>query len=219
MYSIKALPYLSYDASENNSLNWIPSESERLFLQSTGYQCQCCGLISRPHRDFPSGYMEVFRSEGEDHVLCAMCMQSQHLGRCVNGKANHGLIIYCPKLSEGQVVRLAQWAFIAKLRGNRFAQPANRLIGMIVKDLVEPVSYRIPGFTSGDVKEFTEFYQNMSPKLKSEGLTPISDLRYWPNEIVFEQQIKFWNASAFHNVTDDLEGLCQKDTFASSATV
>ena len=218
MFSIKALPYISYKTPEKDSLNWLPSEAEMTILKSNGYRCRCCGLESRPHRDFPSGYLEVLRFNNTDHVLCSMCMQSQYLGRSVNGKANHGLIIYCPYLNQGQVIKLAQWAFIAKLRGNKFASSANKLIGMITKDLVEPVSYRIPGFNSGDVKEFSDIYEYMSPKLRDNSSALLSELRYWPNEVVFEPQIKFWNVAAFRSVTDDLEGLCQEDTLANSTT-
>lgn len=218
MYSIKSLPFDSYGISEKDSLNWVPSESEMMTLKSNGYKCACCGLESRPHRDFPSGYLELFQSNNVDQILCSMCMQSQHLGRSVNGKSNHGLIIYCPNLSQGRIIKLAQWAFIAKLRGNRFASSANKLIGMITKDLVEPVSYRIPGFNSGDVKEFSDIYEYMSPKLKEHSSSLLSDLRYWPNEVVFESQVKFWNVAAFRSITDDLEGLCREDISVNSAT-
>jgi hypothetical protein len=218
MYSIKALPFYSYETNEKDSLNWIPSESEKMILRSGGYKCECCGLESRPHRDFPSGYLELFKSNNVNQTLCSMCMQSQHLGRSVNGKSNHGLIIYCPNLSQGQIIKLAQWAFIAKLRGNRFASSANKMIGMITKDLVEPVSYKIPGFNSGDVQEFTDIYEHMSPKLKENSSSLLSDLKYWPNEVVFEPQVKFWNVAAFRSVSDDLEGLCHEDILVNSAT-
>lgn len=204
MFTIKALPFSNYDTTGSDSLNWIPAEDERKFLKHNAYKCACCGLVSRPHRDFPSGYMEIFNSSSNKYVLCNMCMQSQYLGRSVNGKSNHGLIVYCPSLTQGQLIKLALWAYIARLRGNKFAASANKLIGMVTKDLVKPASNCIPGFNNGDVREFTDIYEYMSPKVRKNSSKILSDLRYWPNEIIFESQVKFWNASAFQNVTDNL---------------
>lgn len=214
MYAIRAIDYPDYKTDKKDSLNWNPSSTETVILESANYTCSCCGLTSRPHRDYRSGYMEIIILDEKQHVLCAMCAQTQYLGRSVNGKKNHGLIVYCPSLTQGQIIKLAQWAYLSRLRANRYAKNANALIGMINKDLISPVEKIVPGFTSGDVIEFSDIYRNMSPLLKKRAESLFADLRYWPNEIVFEKQIKFWNAAAFYNLPDDLEALC---TTGSSA--
>lgn len=218
MYHIQALHKSPYEAPENDSLNWSPDSNATNLFKSKGYRCECCGLVSRPHREFKSGYMEVCQLDGKDYVLCSFCAQSQYIGRTVNGRPNHGLIFYCPELTQGQVSNLAQWAFIAKLRGNQFSEHANRLIGLITRDLIEPVAHVIPGFSSGDVQEFADMYAYMSPKLRARSKTLFSTLKYWPNEVVFEPQVRFWNAAAFRGVTDDLEAVCQEDTSASNVS-
>lgn len=204
MYSIKALPCPRYDAPESDPLNWRPDAWQSEFLASKGYRCDCCGLVSRPHKDYLSGYLEIMPADDGNRVLCTMCMQTQHISRPVNGKRNHGLIIYCPSLTQGQIIKMAQWAFMAKYRGNKFAQAANRLISMVVNDLVEPVAQVVPGLATGDIGEFADLYDYMPPHLRDKGPRLFGSLRYWPNEVVFEPQIRFWNVAAFYNITDDL---------------
>lgn len=201
MYNLKVLKHAGYSVSKADSLNWIPTSDETLILKKNEYTCDCCGLVSRPHVDFPSGYMEIYH----DKILCSMCMQSQHLDRPVNEIINHGLIIYCPTLSQGQIVKLAQWAYIARLRKNELSQQSSNLIGMITGDLLSPVSSVIPGFSSGDVPEFTEIYAHLPHDLRSNEST-FSKLRYWPNEAAFVNQMEFWNVASFHNISDDVEG-------------
>jgi hypothetical protein len=210
MFTIRALKPRLFDAPAKDSLNWIPNSSEVTLLSNKNFQCECCGLQSRAHRDYKSGYLEIVNIEGVEFCLCSFCAQSQYLGRPVNGRSNHGLIFYCPELTQGQISKLALWSFIAKLRGNQFAAQANKLISLITRDLIEPVSGVIPGLTSGDVQEFADMYENLSPKLISNTPTLFAALKYWPNEVVFESQIKFWNVAAFRNVTDELEATCKE---------
>lgn len=209
MFTIKAMDFPTLASDKRDSLNWKPSPEQKSILESGSYLCQCCGLQSRSHREYPSGYVEVVVIDDVRHLLCTMCAQSQYLSRPVNGKKNHGLVIYCPSLSQGQIIKCAQWAYIAKYRHNKYEMNANALIGMITKDLIAPVEKIIPGFTSGDVIEFADIYKNMSPLLKNNSDRLFQDLRYWPNEVVFEKQIKFWNVAAFHELTDDLEASCK----------
>jgi len=217
MYTIKALPYKTYLTPENDSLNWKPGREDRAILESHGFTCKCCGLKSRKHRDYPSGYLEVIKIENSKQALCAMCNQSQHLGRPINDKLNHGLIIYCPSLTQGQICKLAQYAFIAKYRENQFAEKANLLIGTISRDLVEPVTKIIPGLSAGDVQEFVDIYEYMSPRLRQQSRELFRDLRYWPNETVFIKQTEFWDCAAYQNLSNDLELTCPENTLAHSA--
>ncbi|MFA0809417.1 hypothetical protein [Microbulbifer epialgicus] len=216
MYYIKALKREEFEAPEKDSLNWNPDTTEFQLLRKNNFTCDCCGLISRPHQEVKSGYMEVCYIEDKNHILCNICAQSQYVGRKVNGRPNHGFIFYCPDLTQGQISSLALWSFVAKYRENQFSQSANRLVSLILSDLVEPVSYIIPGFTSGDVQEFADIYKHLPPKLMETGDQLFSNLKYWPNEIVFEPQIRFWNAASFHNINEDLEAMCQKVTVASN---
>lgn len=219
MFTIKALTPTLFEAPGKDSLNWNPNSSQLGFLNSKNYQCECCGLTSRAHRDYKSGYLEIVNIDRVDYALCSFCAQSQYLGRPVNGRTNHGLIFYCPELSQGQVSKLALWVFIAKLRGNRFSAQANKLISLITRDLIEPVGGVIPGLTSGDVQEFADMYGYLSPRLLQNASTLFSSLKYWPNEVVFESQIKFWNVAAFRNVTDDLEAACKEIQSSANAMV
>lgn len=201
MFEIKSLPFSKEDIVQQG--NVIP-DATISFLQNNQYTCRCCGLVSRPHRDFPDGYIEVFEHDEEKFCLCSMCMQSQYVARSVGGMPHHGLIIYCPTLSQGEIVRLAQMTYIARLRKNKFYPEANNLIEKITTELISPVEKIIPGFSSGGVQEFAEIYEYLSPKIKSSGL--LNSLRYWPNEMVYANQIKFWDKAAFNNVSEELDG-------------
>ena len=207
MYTIKALDFEIYEAPVNDSLNWSPDERSKASLENDNYKCNCCGLISRAHHDYKSGYMELVSLKGVSRVLCSMCAQSQYLRRSVNGEKKHGLIVYCPNLTQGEIIKLAQWSYIAKYRRNKYDKQADEIIKMIERDLVNPVSNIIPGFTSGDVQEFSDVFDWMSPKLRSDSEKLFSNLKYWPNEIAFEKQTKFWNVAAFNKLADDLEYL------------
>lgn len=199
MFKIRSLPVLKKHPSQERN---IISDADASFLKGKKYTCECCGLKSRPHRDYPDGYMEVFEHEKEKYCLCAMCIQSQYLARTMDGMPNHGLIIYCPTLSQGQIIRLAQMTYVARLRKNKLYSSTNSLIEMITSELIAPVEKIIPDFNTGDVKEFAEIYDYLSPKIKSSDL--LDGLRYWPNEMVYAKQIKFWDKAAFNDVSDEL---------------
>jgi len=115
------------------------------------------------------------------------------------------MIIYCPSLSQGQLIKLAQHSFVSRLRKNSFSESAGRLITMICKDLIEPVAKVLPGLVSGDLQEFHDFYEYITPELRVNTHKLFKDLRYWPNEVVFRNQINFWNVAAFKNLPDALE--------------
>ena len=165
------------------------------------YTCQCCGLQSRPHKKVITGYIEVFALDGRLTALCTMCMQAIHLSR-KHQSYNHGLIIYCPSLSQGQLSRLAQMLYLAKLRNSPGAEYADQLINDIQSKGVTPLAQTFPGLKTGALSEFINLWQYASPKIHRNSQALFGGLRYWPFEMPFRHQVQFWQVATFNHLTE-----------------
>jgi len=183
-------------------LNWLPDQSQLEILENNNFQCDCCGLVSRPHKQVPSGFIEIASFDDKELPLCSFCMQSQNLSRLVSGRINHGLIIYCPSLSQGQVSKLALYIYASKLRGNGLSSAATNLLTNINKSLIKPASKILPILKSGEVQIFVDVYNNLSPDLLSRQESLFEDLKYLPSEELFKAQVAFWNKASLNNISD-----------------
>jgi hypothetical protein len=166
------------------------------------YTCQGCGLTSRPHKKVPDGYLEVVHIDGRAMALCTMCMQAIHLSR-VHQSSNHGLIIYAPSLSQGRLIRYAQLLYLAKLRNNRAAPVADQLINDIQAKGVAPLADGFAGLKTGALAEFINLWDYASPRIKQNADSLFEGLRYWPFEMPYRHQLKFWQMAAFKHLSDE----------------
>jgi len=87
---------------------------------------------------------------------------------------------------------------------------------VIINDLIPPVSHIIPDLVDGDVKTFTDFYKNFSPTVINNSDDLLKDLRYWPNDMVFAKQMRFWDKAAFHTITGEMEASCLNNASANA---
>ncbi len=181
----------------------LGSLSSTHLLVQLNYTCQCCGLKSRPHKKAVTGYIEVVDFDGSPTAFCTMCMQAIHLSR-KHQSYNHGLIIYSPSLSQGQINRIAQMLYLAKLLNSTAAQRADQLINNIQAKGIAPLAETFPGLKTGALSEFINLWQYASPRIKQNQKSLFNGLRYWPFEIPFRRQLKFWHAATFNHLNDHL---------------
>lgn len=178
-----------------DSLNWKPSKEEYDFLWGKGFKCDCCGLVSKPHKKIPSGYMEICSILGKKVLLCSVCSQSQHIGRKVNDNLNHGFVVYCPEFTQGQLTTLVLHTFSMLGSEDMLVQKnAKLVIRELQNKRASLVQNIIPDYKSGSISEFTRFLEELSLKIRSEDNYSklMSGLRYIPNQLIFEKQITFW---------------------------
>ncbi len=208
MLTIKALPRKPYrnlhrckfKNTEPSGLNWIPNPAERLILEKNNFQCAACQLRSRPHLNCASGFIEITQDDqGNPLTLCSMCMQSQHMGRPVSHSYNHGLIIYCPALTQGELIKLCQSIFVAKFRKSDFEESANILWSAINRELVRPVNTVFGELGDGTIQKFVSIYNELTPQLLKAEKELFCALRYLPNEVFYQEQIQYWSKTGLND--------------------
>lgn len=159
-----------------DDLNWVPSKQLQGKLKSKNYTCECCGLVSRPHKDYPSGFIELVRfSSGREVAMCSMCVQGIALDRKVVGQKEHGYIIRCPELSQGEVVHMARLFYLGQILDNKISEEAERLIELMQSQLTKDVSTIIPSYEDGSIEEFVDIYKYLPPTFEFEKSTPEDD--------------------------------------------
>lgn len=162
-------------------------------LKASRFTCVDCGLVSRPHKSVPTGYMGL----DDDEVLCAMCYLAAFTEEALEGNHQHGRMLYCPDVSQADLNRLAQMSFLAKYRGEVLSDTASSLIAKIESDLTKPLKRLFPSFVDGDLASFNELMLSLPSDIQASADQVFSPLRYWPDYEAYLSVIEFWNVAAF----------------------
>ncbi len=185
---------IRYAAEEAVSISSLAASHDLKIIKQHGFKCVQCNFQSRPHKSVPTGFMEVIELNGKKGCYCTICAQSILLRRLPDAKRNHGHIIYCPALSQGQVSDLSRYVALHTIRKTSLENSA-RTLSRTIKDHLVPIVERvIPGFSSGDPFAYADLMDNLRAPRDQTGL---EHLRYWPNLAVFNFVFKYWDAAAF----------------------
>lgn len=175
-----------------DNLNYHPTELEVKLLKEKRYTCECCGFKSRPHRDHLSGYMELVNIDGRITCLCALCASSQKLGRTVEGSDQHGLIIYLPQLTQGQLTNLVRICHVSAVCNLPSRDATKKILGELNQHTVTEDIY--PFFTShGGLQSMVEALRFQTPKTKQHSNELFGGLRYLPNRMEYWTIYEFWH--------------------------
>ena len=184
-----------------SDLNYSPSDRLLKILKASDFTCSCCGLKSRRHADYPSGFIEVLETKaGDNKPYCTICAQSISLDREVNGMKEHGYIILCPELSQGQVSHFARMHFLSQINDNKISEKSSEIYEMMTTELTKNVGSIIPGYESGSIEEYIDIYNYLPPAYKSGKECVIENLRYLPKQMAYDKQARFWKAASYRGL-------------------
>ena len=179
-----------------DDFNWRPSVAKLRLLQRSGFRCAGCGLVSAPSTEVPSGYLELVAAEDCRAALCVLCSQALHVGRVVRDRTarDHGVIVYCPSLTQGQVCQLFRDQGVARVLGlpgaDALADRIDRLSlegsELARQALGLPAREFADGMT---IPLFLEVLDAMPTEVDRDGL--LRDLRYLPRQH-FNKQLEYW---------------------------
>jgi len=183
------------------SLNYKPDSHEASLLNQRNFTCQCCGFKSRSHKRCLSGYMEIVKVEGIHYCLCSICATSQKVSRNIQFEDEHschGLIIFCPDLTQGQITQLVRFQALSYIFEKGFADASFHLFANLKKDkrlLVSGEFHPVFKDAPGSLQVFSSLYKSLSPKALSAYSTLFSGIRYLPDPDPFDDCFKFWAAA------------------------
>lgn len=184
-----------------SDLNYTPSNRLLKILKASDFTCSCCGLKSRRHTDYPSGFIEVLEvNEGDNKTYCTICIQSISLDREVNGMKEHGHIILCPQLTQGQVSHFARMHFLSQINDNMVSDKSAEIYELMASELTKNIGTIIPGYESGSIEEYIDIYNYLPPAFKSGKTSVVDNLRYLPKQMAYDKQTRFWKAASYRGL-------------------
>jgi len=178
---------------------WNPGPEKLQAIRQADHTCSACGLKSREHVDVKSGYLEVLDTPEGEKVLCALCSQAQQLNVPINGLENHGLIIYCPDLSQARISQLVLASAMAHRSKHKLSMPSDLFLKEFKRMLIKPVGECLPGLNTGTIFDMIELLESMSLEFNRNSYKHIPYIKYLPLAIPFEAQLDFWHMATYKN--------------------
>jgi hypothetical protein len=171
-------------------------------MKKLSFTCACCGFMSMQTKECLHGGMEFLKIKGEYKLLCFMCSQSQQLYRGVdhNGEPNldHGILVYCPTLSQGQVTATIRDIYAMSLhyryKNNKYLRERVRsLKAEFTNKLKEncPNIYDL-NIKSNHIGGFAEISKYAPKELHDIDEVIFEGIRYIPDENLFAEIVKLW---------------------------
>lgn len=193
---------INFGLGLSESTIWTPDKQSLAILKGSNFTCSECAIVSRPHKKYPHGFLNIHKNllSGDIRVLCSMCSTCENIDRAINDEYEHGHIINCPELTQGEVVHFARMNFIAKIRGGELGEVADGVFSLMQTELTQNMGGVVPGFESGSLIEFVDIYNYLPPNLKFGENSVLKDVRYLPSFETFKTQVAFWNVAAYSKI-------------------
>lgn len=192
---------LNGDPVFNSTANYKPSTEQLTALKSGKFKCSCCGMQSRPSKTVPSGYMEAIKIDDKSTVVCRMCYGATHVDGDLDGRVDHGVIIFAPWISQGQLNNLLRLAFVAKCREVANYQNHSDTLYNDFYSLIEAGSMHIgiDNF-SGSLQDYTGIFNLLNDEALSKINTVFKGMRYLPSYDAYYDVVRYWDKSTFHKL-------------------
>ncbi len=187
------------------------TKSEFRAMKSLKFTCSCCGFIGLPTKSVPHANLEFVEVNGSLHLLCILCAQSQHLQRGVelgSGEVslNHGVLVYCPELSQGEIISIARDLFLALLYKqqnigfDKFGA-INEQHNAFIKRLTENHS-NIPSLniSEGHLAGYVSLYKFAPKSLIDREQEVFGSIRYLPSMKVYRTFLEHWLKTSYSSL-------------------
>lgn len=184
------------------SLRNVATKVEIGVMKKLRFTCDCCGFMTMQTKECLHGGMEFLKVKGEYKLLCFMCSQSQQLYRGVEHegepKYDHGILVYCPSLTQGQVIANIRDIYALSLhhsyKSNKYLRERVRgLKSEFTTKLTEncPNIYDL-NIKSNHIGGYAEILKYAPKELHDMDVSLFEGIRYIPDENLFAGVVKFW---------------------------
>lgn len=184
------------------SLSNQATKVELSVMKKLRFTCACCGFMAMQTKECLHGGLEFLVIKGEYYLLCYMCSQSQQLLRGVehNGEAkqDHGILVYCPNLTQGQVTSISRDIYAMK---QHCRYKTDKYLRERVRALKAEFSTKLtelcPNIYDLNIKSnhmggYAEIYRYAPTQLIEQDEAAFAGIRYIPDEILFADIVKLW---------------------------
>lgn len=184
------------------SLSNQATKVELSLMKKLRFTCACCGFMAMQTKECLHGGLEFLEIKGNFYLLCFMCSQSQQLLRGMdhNGEAkhDHGILVYCPVLTQGQVISITRDIYALKQHP---LYKTDKYLRERVRALKAEFSTRLTeqcpniydlNIRSNHIGGYAEIYKYAPEELLEKDVTAFSGVRYIPDENLFSQIVALW---------------------------